>query len=135
MVSRISAIHGHTSTNFPIDYKSPITSHILDTSIGRPAANVRVALQQFHSDQWVHINEGRTNIDGRVESPLVPESVHFRAGAYRLVFFVQEYFEENGIRDFFYPEVIIAFTVKDPTQHYHVPLLLNPFGYSTYRGS
>ncbi|CEG40705.1 5-hydroxyisourate hydrolase [Plasmopara halstedii] len=135
MASRINAVQRHASAKFPISYKSPVTSHILDTSQGRPASNVLVELQHYHSDHWIHIHEGRTNADGRVHSHLVPETLHFKAGTYRLVFHVQEYFQSHGIADFFYPEVTIAFIVKDPTQHYHVPLLLNPFGYSTYRGS
>ncbi|KAK1932334.1 5-hydroxyisourate hydrolase [Phytophthora citrophthora] len=116
-------------------YKSPVTSHILDTSLGRPAADVRVDLQQFVNGKWIRVNEGRTNADGRVSSHLVPESSSFEAGTYRMVFYTQAYFEANGVSEFFYPEVTIAFVVKDPTQHYHVPLLINPFGYSTYRGS
>eukprot|EP00644_Phytophthora_capsici_P012388 jgi/Phyca11/122020/e_gw1.46.62.1 len=129
---RIDTVHRHLS---PMSYKSPVTSHILDTSLGRPAADVRVELQQFVNGQWIRINEGRTNTDGRVSSHLVPESLSFQAGTYRMVFYTQAYFEANGVTEFFYPEVTIAFVVKDPTQHYHVPLLINPFGYSTYRGS
>ncbi|KAG7377538.1 hypothetical protein PHYPSEUDO_011511 [Phytophthora pseudosyringae] len=118
-----------------MSYTPPVTSHILDTSLGRPAANVRVELQRFLDDQWLRVNDGRTNADGRVASHLVPEAFGFQAGTYRMVFHTGEYFEANGVSDFFYPQVTITFVVKDPAQHYHVPLLLNPFGYSTYRGS
>ncbi|POM73762.1 Hydroxyisourate hydrolase [Phytophthora palmivora] len=118
-----------------MSYTSPVTSHILDTSLGRPAANVRVELQQWQNHEWRRVSEGRTNSDGRVSSHLVPQTLQFEAGTYRMVFDTQEYFETNGITEFFYPQVTITFIVKDPSQHYHVPLLLNPFGYSTYRGS
>lgn len=92
-----------------------MTSHILDTSLGRPAADVRVELQRLQSSgQWLRVNEGRTNADGRVASHLVPEAETFEAGAYRMVFYTQEYFERNGVSEFFYPEVTIAFIVKDP---------------------
>ncbi|KAG6610842.1 hydroxyisourate hydrolase [Phytophthora cinnamomi] len=132
---RVDAVHRHLSAA-PMSYKSPVTSHILDTSLGRPAADVRVELQRLQSSgQWLRVNDGRTNADGRVASPLVPEATPFEAGTYRMVFYTQEYFERNGVSEYFYPEVTIAFIVKDPTQHYHVPLLINPFGYSTYRGS
>ncbi|KAG3060263.1 hypothetical protein PI125_g24911 [Phytophthora idaei] len=132
---RVNAVNRHLSSNSAMSYKSPVTSHILDTSLGRPAANVRVELQYLRSGEWIRINDGRTNADGRVASHLVPEAARFEAGTYRMVFSTREYFEANGITEFLYPEVTIAFIVKNPTQHYHVPLLLNPFGYSTYRGS
>uniref|UniRef100_H3G634 5-hydroxyisourate hydrolase n=2 Tax=Phytophthora ramorum TaxID=164328 RepID=H3G634_PHYRM len=119
----------------PMSYASPVTSHVLDTSVGRPAADVRVELQKLQSGVWTRVSEGRTNSDGRVASPLVPRNALFEAATYRMVFYTQEYFETNGVTDFFYPEVTIAFVVNDPSQHYHVPLLLNPFGFSTYRGS
>uniref|UniRef100_A0AAV1UWQ3 5-hydroxyisourate hydrolase n=1 Tax=Peronospora matthiolae TaxID=2874970 RepID=A0AAV1UWQ3_9STRA len=116
-------------------YKSHVTSHILDTSLGRPAANVRVELQHLQDNVWVRVNEGQTDADGRVASHLVPQVSVFEAGTYRIVFDTAQYFEANGVTEFLYPEVTITFNVKDPNQHYHIPLLLNPFGYSTYRGS
>ncbi|RLN56662.1 hypothetical protein BBJ29_001041 [Phytophthora kernoviae] len=84
---------------------------------------------------WLRVNGGRTNDDGRVTNDLVPETSTFRPGTYRMVFHTKEYFDATGVAEYFYPEVTIAFIVKDPTQHFHVPLLINPFGYSTYRGS
>ncbi|KAG7396358.1 hypothetical protein PHYBOEH_002441 [Phytophthora boehmeriae] len=116
-------------------YKSPVTSHVLDTSRGCPAAHVRVELQFLHHGDWIHVNDGETNDDGRVATDLVPESSTFLSGSYRMVFHTKDYFEANGVFEYFYPEIPIHFLVKDPTQHFHVPLLLNPFGYSTYRGS
>lgn len=112
-----------------------MTSHVLDTSRGCPAAGMRVELQALDGNAWRSVSVGVTNADGRVEEPLVPRCARFDAGTYRVVFATQEYFEAAGVREFFYPRVEVAFVVKDPAQHFHVPLLVNPFGYSTYRGS
>ncbi|TYZ59927.1 hypothetical protein PybrP1_012012 [[Pythium] brassicae (nom. inval.)] len=118
-------------------YRSPVTSHVLDTSRGRPAAGMRVVLEALDADsgQWRSVGEGVTNDDGRVAAPLVPPNAPFRAGTYRVVFATREYFAAIGVTEFFYPSVEIAFVVRRPDEHFHVPLLINPFGYSTYRGS
>ncbi len=108
-----------------------ITTHILDISLGRPAPGVRVELE-FDFGAFSKIAEGRTDADGRVKT--WSAAVDPSAGLYRLRFFTREYFEQSG-RESFYPLVEIIFAVQDPAQHYHVPLLLAPFGYSTYRGS
>ncbi|OWY92432.1 Hydroxyisourate hydrolase [Phytophthora megakarya] len=96
-LGRLNAVQRHLS----MSYTSPVTSHILDTSLGRPAANVRVELQQLQSNEWRRVSEGRTNADGRVATHLVPEASVFHAGTYRMVFYTQEYFETNGISEFF----------------------------------
>ena len=111
---------------------SQITTHILDTSRGRPAQEVAVSLYFNENDDWRQIASGETNEDGRVGDWLADESLP--AGRYKLRFAVQEYFERTG-RESFYPFVEIVFSVAAGGEHYHVPLLLNPFGYSTYRGS
>ena len=111
---------------------SQITTHILDTTKGRPAAGVPIALHEQAGDNWPEIARGVTNSDGRIPDLLPPAQV-LAAGAYKLKFFTQEYFERDGLTHF-YPFIEICFTVADAS-HYHVPLLLNPFGYSTYRGS
>ena len=115
--------------------RSPITTHVLDTSIGRPAARVPVTLSRETDDakHWEVLAERTTDVDGRVTDLLAPGSL--RPGTYRLWFATGSYFASAGIEDFFYPWAEIVFTVHDGGQHYHVPLLLNPFGYSTYRGS
>lgn len=105
---------------------SAITTHVLDTANGRPAPGITVRLE----GQGVEA-EGSTDQDGRCRD-LGPDEV--TAGTYRLVFGTAPYFESLGQQGFF-PEVTITFTITDPTQHHHVPLLLSPFGYSTYRGS
>jgi 5-hydroxyisourate hydrolase len=106
---------------------SGITTHVLDTSRGRPAAGVPVKLE-FREVEWIPVGEGVTDEDGRLRTLLGEQPL--REGHYRLIFDVAAY---NG--DAFFPEVTIAFEIRDASQHYHVPLLLSPFGYSTYRGS
>ena len=113
---------------------SMITTHVLDTSIGRPATGVPVRLEFQTGDQaWKTVGQGTTDADGRV-SNLLPADAKPRAGTYRLTFDTSAYFKAQGKKNF-YPEVAVVFSVHDPAQHYHVPLLLNPYGYSTYRGS
>jgi len=112
---------------------SQITTHILDTSKGRPAENVHIMLQKFEgNDHWKQIAEGKTNADGRLPG-LLPEDVILEKGIYRLVFDTGNYFKAHHVHGF-YPFVPIVFEIQN-AEHYHVPLLLNPYGYSTYRGS
>ena len=110
---------------------SGITTHILDTSVGRPAAGVPVRLEFEAADGWAEIGAGATDGDGRLRDLSAAAVV---SGNYRLTFAVGEYFSQGGVTCFF-PEVTITFAVDDASQHYHVPLLVSPFGYSTYRGS
>ena len=110
-----------------------ISTHVLDTSAGRPAAGVRVRLQQQNGAAWTDVFAGETDRDGRVPS-LLPSSVAAIAGGYRLTFEVGGYFRNRGLESF-YESVSIDFVVRDTAAHYHVPLLLSPYGYSTYRGS
>ncbi len=116
----------------PIIRMSQITTHILDTSLGKPAEGVNIKLQQMHHDGWKTIAEGNTNSDGRIADLLTKETI-LPSGAYRMFFDTKSYFTTQNL-PVFYPEVGIVFTVFDDS-HYHIPLLLNPFGYSTYRGS
>ncbi len=113
---------------------SAITTHVLDTSEGRPAGGVPVRLEaQEEGGGWRELGAGSTDSDGRLRN-LLPGGYGLRPGLYRLTFDTAAYFEARGVSGF-YPHVAIVFTVQDPGQHYHVPLLLSPFGYSTYRGS
>ena len=112
---------------------SQITTHILDTSLGKPAAQVPVRLEQKAADgSWAIIAQGTTNADGRV-SNLLEKNAVLALGIYKMVFDTEGYFKNQNIKGF-YPIVEIQFYIHD-IAHYHVPLLLNPFGYSTYRGS
>lgn len=112
--------------------KSPLTTHVLDTSTGRPAAGVAVRLERRDGEGFRELARGVTNDDGRVVDLLAPEA--FAADVYRLTFATAAYFAKDG-RPSFYPDVTIAFEVTRPSEHHHVPLLVSPFGYSTYRGS
>ena len=107
---------------------SPITTHVLDTAQGRPAAGVPVTLE--HGPDWTEVGSGRTGEDGRLAELGSPDA----PGSYRLRFDTGAYFEAAGTRAFF-PEVTVQFAVERPEEHHHVPLLLSPFGYTTYRGS
>ncbi len=107
-----------------------VSTHVLDASAGRPAAGVPVSLSaRAASGDWVTVETGETGADGRHRFGAATE-----AGVYRLVFGTGGYFAGRGVAAF-YPEVTITFTVVAGDGHYHVPLLLSPFGYSTYRGS
>lgn len=111
---------------------SKITTHVLDTSKGKPAEEITVILYYLANDQWEEIAQAKTNSNGKVPE-LTDENLLEKEGIFKLRFETKNYFGKNQIKTF-YPYVEIVFEVtKD--QHYHVPLLLNPFGYSTYRGS
>jgi 5-hydroxyisourate hydrolase len=111
-----------------------ITTHILDIVSGRPGAGIPVVLERkTHTSGWQVIGEGMTDADGRVGDLLATKDV-FLTGHYRLIFDTGAYFALHNAEGFF-PQVTIGFVVKDAMQHYHVPLLLSPCGYTTYRGS
>lgn len=112
---------------------SGITTHVLDTSKGAPAAGVPVVLEVWAGESWQLLGSADTDPDGRARS-LLPDGALFSEGIYRLTFDVDTYFRARQVHPFF-PEVSIVFTVRDPGEHHHVPLLLSPFGYTTYRGS
>ncbi len=114
---------------------SPITTHVLDTARGAPAAGVRVTLEHEGAPgAWTRVGEGTTDADGRLRTLLAAGGL--RAGAYRIAFDAGAYFRAQGV-EAFWREVVIEFVVRDAgaSAHYHVPLLVSPFGYSTYRGS
>jgi 5-hydroxyisourate hydrolase len=112
---------------------SPITTHILDTALGRPASGVPITLEFQESDgTFRRVGQGSTNADGRVADLLAAGDL--RVGTYRIRFDTASYFRQQDGKGF-YPYVDVVFSIEAPDEHYHVPLLLNPFGYSTYRGS
>jgi 5-hydroxyisourate hydrolase / 2-oxo-4-hydroxy-4-carboxy-5-ureidoimidazoline decarboxylase len=121
-----------TNANFQFLKMSQLTTHVLDTSIGRPGKNITVKLLQPVNNGWQVIAQGVTNADGRIPD-LLPEEKQLVPGNYKLLFETGSYFSLNNVKGF-YPEVEIQFSITDGS-HYHVPLLINPFGYSTYRGS
>ncbi|MEX0627096.1 MAG: hydroxyisourate hydrolase [Cucumibacter sp.] len=116
--------------------KGKLTTHVLDTMHGRPAAGMRVELLHVHGDHTHHLTSATTNADGRLDAPLL-EGEHFHPGTYILVFEVGAYFEKQGdaATAAFLTSVPVQFQVADADAHYHVPLLVSPYAYSTYRGS
>jgi 5-hydroxyisourate hydrolase len=109
---------------------SSISTHVLDTARGRPAPGLPIRLEKRDSDGWTKVDGGITNADGRVS--LMPDGI--AAGVYQMTFDTGAYFEKEGVVGF-YPYVAVVFEISAADQHYHVPLLLSPYGYSTYRGS
>ena len=110
-----------------------ITTHVLDTSLGRPAVNVNVILDfQTTAGTWTETGRGSTDADGRCKDLSSAKSL--TPGIYRLTFDTAAYFSARKITSL-YPQVIIVFEIRNAQEHYHIPLLLSPYGYSTYRGS
>ncbi len=107
---------------------SPITTHVLDTAKGCPAADIAVTLEYSNNDEWQKIAHGSTDADGRIMDWM---DNGMQAGEYRITFNTDSYHNGQG----FFPSVAINFRIENPEQHYHVPLLLSPFSFSTYRGS
>ena len=112
---------------------SRITTHVLDTSRGTPAVNLKVVLEVYTpAKEWKELARGATNTDGRIPD-LLPGTAELALGVYRLTFLTGAYFQSTGAVAF-YPYIPVVFEIREIQSHYHVPLLLNPFGYSTYRG-
>jgi 5-hydroxyisourate hydrolase len=113
-----------------------LTTHVLDTAYGRPGANIKVELYRIGTAREL-LTSGATNDDGRCDKPLL-EGAAFRTGVYELVFHAGDYFSRHGATlasPAFLDQVVIRFGIASEDQHYHVPLLISPYGYSTYRGS
>lgn len=138
----------YSLSSTPIMSKSPITCHVLDSSLGKPAAGVQVTVQEYHTiaestSMFEPFAEGKTDSDGRCMQ-LWPKATaehnaeqraKLKAGAlYKVVFKTKEYFESTG-RKCFYPWVEITFEVSNPDEHHHIPLLISPYSFTTYRGS
>jgi len=120
---------------------SPITCHVLDSSIGKPAPGVGVRLEIHQtsataggSETWEPLAKGVTDADGRCMNLLSRDKYLTQGGVHRIVFETKDYFDKAG-KPTFYPWVEIPFTVTNPDEHYHIPLLISPFSYTTYRGS
>jgi 5-hydroxyisourate hydrolase len=110
-----------------------ISTHILDTALGRPAADVAVSLARLIDSAWIPVNEGATDADGRCKY-LLPEGEALQPGIYRVHFATASYYANKGLKGL-YPYVEIVVEIGDSAQHYHIPLLLTANGYTTYRGS
>ncbi|GAA6061618.1 hypothetical protein JCM10212_000960 [Sporobolomyces blumeae] len=113
--------------------RSPITCHVLDSTSGKPAPDMRVRLDRLNTTGFVLQGQGMTDKDGRCNS-LLPATTKLEVGIFKITFFTSEYFTSRGILSF-YPFVEIPFEVKSSEEHYHIPCLLSPYSYTTYRGS
>jgi len=114
-----------------------LTTHILDTSSGKPGKNITIQLYFLRNESWELVKETVSNDDGRCDGPLL-EGADLIVGQYELVFHAGDYFDAAGIElpePKFLDEIVLRFGVPDAGEHYHVPLLMSPFSYSTYRGS
>lgn len=112
---------------------NPLSVHVLNTQDGLPSPNVKVTLEQMKDGKWLELSTAVTNQQGRV-SALYPEGKKLENGTYKVTFKTGQWFKEKKI-DTFFPEIPIIFSVDGKVEHYHIPLLLSPFGYSTYRGN
>lgn len=110
-----------------------ITTHVLDTARGQPAAGVTVILEVRQGSDWHPVGRGATDEKGRLTT--LTDNAALVPGTYRLTFDLATYHRANGVGAAFFPEARIAFNVRDTDEHYHVPLLISPFGYTTYRGA
>ena len=115
------------------NFVNRISTHILDTAKGTPAKGVSVRLERRDATDWVVLSSSHTDGDGRC-SQLLPENHTLRAGLYRLAFDTESYYRAHTVEGF-YPVVEITFQVREGESHFHIPLLLSPHGYTTYRGS
>lgn len=111
-----------------------VTTHVLDTANGRPAAGVRIEVARLKASAREALGTLTTNADGRTDQPAIPRGA-LTTGRYELVFDVAGYYDALGTPTPFLQDVVIRFAIADAEQHYHVPLLVAPFGYTTYRGS
>lgn len=110
-----------------------LTTHVLDTATGRPAAGLAIALYRLEGETRLPLTQVKTNADGRTDAPILPEA-DFAPGTYELVFHAGDYLRSLGLQADFLDVIPLRFTMTE-ADHYHVPLLLSPYGYSTYRGS
>lgn len=112
---------------------NPLSVHVLDLQSGQPTEGIRVTLEQRDGERWRALANGVTNAQGRIAA-LYPEGKTVTEGDYRIVFETGEHYAKQGQKSFF-PRIPVEFKMDAAAQHYHVPLLLSPFGYSTYRGN
>jgi 5-hydroxyisourate hydrolase len=123
----------YSTLSFSQEKSYQLSSHILDVSLGKPASLVKIELEKLNSEKnWVKIDENITDKDGRVKN-FLPENNKDNRGIYKLRFYTAEYFNRLN-KTSFYPFIEVVFEIKD-NEHYHVPITLSAYGYSTYRGS
>jgi len=125
-----TSIFGQQKGNFQL------SSHILDISLGKPATNVNVELEEYNeaTQKWIFLDKKQTDDNGRIPDFLpYKKDVTNQLKKYKLIFFTEDYYKNKNIESF-YPSIEVIFQIKDQ-EHYHVPITLSPYGYSTYRGS
>jgi 5-hydroxyisourate hydrolase len=110
-----------------------ITTHVLDTAAGKAAAGVPIRLERLDGGTWIKVGDGATDADGRLRTLTTAGAL--AEGTYKITFDTATYFAKIGVTAYFFPVAEIQFLVRDGNAHYHVPLLVSPFGYSTYRGT
>ncbi|MCU4482359.1 hydroxyisourate hydrolase [Acinetobacter ursingii] len=113
--------------------QNPLSVHVLNLENGLPSADVNVVLEAQQGEKWVQINQGKTDENGRITA-LYPDEKTLAKGTYRVTFKTGDWFREHNQRSFF-PEVPVVFLIDGAVDHYHIPLLISPYGYSTYRGN
>jgi 5-hydroxyisourate hydrolase len=123
---------GTETRDGPPGHHGPLSIHVLNTASGKPAAGIAVVLERQAGKDWEDLGRGRTDVSGRADD-LYPRDQPLQAGTYRLVYDTGAYFKNQGLKTFF-PRVEVIFKVEKTDEHYHVPLLLSPYGYTTYRG-
>ena len=113
-----------------------LSTHVLDTSKGKPAAELKIKLYKIQNSERILIKTVSTNADGRVDEPLLSEN-NLEVAHYELLFFAGDYLKKHdkNLKQIFLDKIPIRFFISNNSEHYHIPLLLSPFGYSTYRGS
>lgn len=126
------SLSGTETGDGPPVHRGPLSIHVLNTASGRPAAGISVVLQRQAGKDCEDLGRGKTDASGRADD-LYPRDKPLQAGTYRLVYDTAAYFKSQGVKTFF-PRVEVIFEVEKTDEHYHVPLLLSPYGYSTYRG-
>lgn len=121
------------TTSIAYSADNPLSVHVLNTQDGLPSPNIQVTLEQMKNGKWIELSSAVTNKQGRVTA-LYPEEKKLEFGIYKVTFKTGQWFKEREIETFF-PEIPIIFIVDGSLDHYHIPLLLSPYGYSTYRGN
>jgi len=122
-----------TSALSTLSFANPLSVHVLNQETGLPAANIVVTLEAQQGEKWVKLNEDKTDKDGRIKE-LYPKDTSLQKGIYKVTFKTGDWFKTNNQRTFF-PEVPVVFLIDGTLDHYHIPLLMSSYGYSTYRGN
>lgn len=133
MKTLILALGMTVMSGMAVAANNPLSVHVLNLETGVPSSGVNVTLERHMGEAWQPLAQGTTNEQGRI-AELYPSDKPLQKGEYRVVFKTGDYYKKTGHETFF-PEIPVIFEVKQTDQHYHIPLLLSPYGFSTYRGS